>query len=155
MAISGSRTSSQGISFGDCKVEVNLASAGWADISSWGAEVSTGGGEIPYSELKLFAGPAEVFVGSKGTVDVNVSILYTEGSTTPYRNLRDAYEANNDISCEVRFTPQGDGSGGRRYTTVGGKLLNVPLPNGNSDADEPNVVTFVVQAGSVTSDDES
>ena len=155
MAISGARTVGDGISIGDCEVEVNLSGAGYASIHSWATRVTVSGGEIPYSDVRPFDKGAEVYVGAKGSYTVEVEILYTEGSTDPYQNLWDAYEASNDVSCDLRWAPKGSGQGGFSFTTSGGKLTSVSLPQGSGDAEEPNLCVFTIQCGSIARGTES
>lgn len=155
MAISGTRVVGSGQSVGDMLLEINLAGAGWVAIDSWATRIEVTGGDIPFNEVRPFTGGAEVFVGSKSSYNIEVEVLYTEGSTDPFVNIWDAYEASNDVDLEVRWSPKGAGAGGYRFTTSGGKLLNIELPDGAGDADEPNVLVFTVQAGSITRDTEA
>jgi hypothetical protein len=155
MPIAGTRVVGSGVSGGDSKVEIDLEDGGFVAIDSWATRVNVSGGDIPFNEALPFTGGAEVFVGAKSSYNVEVEILYTEGSTDPYANLIDAYIAGNDIDLDVRWTPKGDGTGGFRYTTSGGKLISINFPQVAGDADAPNVITFTVQAGSIARDTES
>lgn len=154
MAISGAYAAGDAISFKDCLVEVDLSPSApsWADIDSWATEVAVSGEDVPTTEVYPFEGSAIVFAGSKSPVELSVTIVYTEGSTDPFMNLRDLFEANDGPPVDVRFTPAGSASGNFRYTTSGGKLTACPPPVGSGDASSATVVTFVVRADSLGRD---
>lgn len=154
MPISGAYAAGDAISFKDCLVEVDLtpAAPSWADIDSWATEVAVTGEDVPTTETYPFEGSAIVFAGVKSPVELAVTIVYTEGSTDPFMNIRDYFEANNGPPCNVRFTPAGSASGNFRYTTSGGKLIACPPPVGSGDARSATVVTFVVRADSLGRD---
>jgi hypothetical protein len=153
MAITGTYSAGDAISFGDCVVEVDLVDdATWARIDSWATEISVTGEDIPRTETYPFTGSAIVFVGVKSPVEVSCTMVYTEGSTDPYQNLRDRFEGGNDLPCEIRWVPRGSASGYHRYTTSGGKLTACPPPQGAGDASSANVATFVITADSLGRD---
>lgn len=153
MAISGTYAAGDAISFKDCLVEVDITDAGsWADIDSWATEVTVSGEDVPTTQTYPFEGSAIVFAGSKSPVTVSVTIVYTEGSTDPFFNIRTRFEAVDGAPFEVRFAPGGSVTGGLRFTTAGGKLTAAPPPVGAGDASSATVSTFVVQADSLSMD---
>ena len=153
MAISGTYAAGDAISFKDCLVEVDLTDSGsWANIASWATEVQVSGEDVPTTETYPFSGSAIVFAGSKSPVELRVTIVYTEGSTDPFDNIRDRFEANDGPAMEVRFAPAGSATGNKRFTTAGGKLTACPPPQGSGDASSATVCTFVIRADSLSSD---
>jgi hypothetical protein len=153
MAISGTYAAGDAISFKDCLVEVDITDVGtWADIDSWATEVAVSGEDVPTTEVYPFEGASIVFAGVKSPVEVQVTAVYTEGSTDPFQNIRDRFEAVDGPAFEVRFTPAGSASGNFRFTTAGGKLTACPPPQGSGDASSATVFTFVVRADSLTRD---
>lgn len=154
MAISGTYTAGDAISFKDCLVEVDILDDGtWADIDSWATEVAVSGEDVPTTETYPFEGSAIVFAGSKSPVEVSVTCVYTEGSTDPFENIRDRFEAADGPAFEVRFAPGGSSTGGFRFSTAGGKLTACPPPVGAGDASSATVFTFVVRADSLSRDE--
>ena len=151
MAISGTYSANDAISFKDCYVEVDLtpASSSYAVIDSWATEVSVSGEDVPTTEVYPFAGTAIVFSGNKSPVEVQVTCVYTEGSVDPFKQIRDAFEAGDGPDFDVRFTPAGSGGGNFKFTTAGGKLTACPPPQGAGDAASAQVFTFVVRADSL------
>jgi hypothetical protein len=153
MPISSTYAAGDAISFADCLVEVDITDVGtWADIDSWATEVTVSGEDVPTTETYPFEGSAIVFVGTKSPVEVSVTAVYTEGSTDPFQNIRDRFEAGNGPAFEVRFSPGGSVTGGFRFTTAGGKLIACPPPVGTGDAASATTFTFVVRADSLARD---
>lgn len=154
MAISGTYAANDAVSFKDCLVEVDLtpSSSSYADIDSWATEVTVSGEDVPTTEVYPFEGSAIVFAGNKSPVEVQVTAVYTEGSTDPFQNIRDAFEASDGPDFDVRFTPAGSASGNFRFTTSGGKLTACPPPQGAGDAASAQIFTFVVRADSLARD---
>lgn len=153
MAISGTYQAGDAVSFKDCLVEVDLlGNATWADIDSWATEVSISGEDINTTETYPFEGTAIVFAGTKNSVEVQVTIVYTEGSDDPFYQIRTRFEAADAPDFDVRFAPAGSITGGRRFTTSGGKLVACPPPVGAGDASSATVVIFTVRADSLSMD---
>lgn len=151
MAISGTYTSGDAISFKDCLVEVDITDAGtWADIDSWATEVTVSGEDVPTTQTYPFEGSAIVFAGNRSPVTVNVTCVYTQGTDDPFYNIRARFEAVAGAPFEVRWTPAGSGAGNRRFVTAGGKLTACPPPVGAGDASSATVFTFTVVADSLS-----
>ena len=153
MPISGTYTANDAISFKDCLVEVDpLANTTWVDIDSWATEVSVSGEDVPTSAAYPFEGNPIIFAGNKTPVEVQVTAVYTEGSTDPFQIIRDRFEAADGPDFDVRFVPAGSASGNFRFTTSGGKLTACPPPQGAGDASSATVFTFVISADSLGRD---
>ncbi len=153
MAISGTFADGDSISFADAMVEVDLTAIDtWAAVDSWATEVTVSGEDIPTTETYPFAGSAVVYVGTKSPVEVVVTAIYTEGSTDPFQNIRDRFEASNGPVMDVRFVPAGSASGNFRFTTSGGKLTACPPATGAGDAASATVFSFTIRANSLGRD---
>jgi hypothetical protein len=153
MAISGTYAANDAIEFKDAMVEVDLiADATWVAIDSWATDVAVSGEEVPSTETYPFAGSAIVFTGTKSPVEVDITCVYTEGSTDPFQNIRDRFEASSGPVLDVRFVPGGSASGNFRFTTSGGKLMACPPPVGSGDANSATLFTFKVRADSLARD---
>ena len=153
MAITGTYTADDAISFKDAMVEVDLTSGGtFVPIDSWATEVSVSGEDVPTTQVYPFAGSSIVFAGSKTPVVVTITAVYTEGSDDPFKNIRDRFEASSGPVMNVRFVPAGSASTNYRYTTSGGKLTACPPPQGAGDASSAQTFAFVVTADSLGRD---
>jgi hypothetical protein len=153
MAISGTYTAGDAVSFGDCLVEVELtgADSAWADIDSWATEVSVNPGTVPIQDTYPFEGGAITFTGSRGSDEVTVTVVYTEGSTDPFQNIFDRFAASSGPDFGVRWVPASSASGNFRFEITTGKLIGCTLPQGGGDAATATVFTFTVQ-GTVVRD---
>jgi hypothetical protein len=148
--IDGAYTSGDAVSFKDCFVEVDVNDeADWSDIDSWATEIQVSGEDVPFTQTYPFEGGPIVFVGNKSPVTVNCTIVYTEGTDDPFHNIRARFESSPGAAFEIRFAPAGSGSGNKRFTTTGGKLVACPLPTGAGDAASATVCTFTVVADSI------
>ncbi len=153
MAISGTYAANDAVSFKDCMVEVDLVADGtWAAIDSWSTEVTVSGEDVPTTEVYPFAGSPIVFAGNKSPVEVQTTAVYTEGSTDPFMNIRDRFEAGDGPIIDVRFVPAGSATTNYRFSTSGGKLTACPPPQGAGDASSAQTFTFVVRADSLDRD---
>ena len=153
MAISGTFAAGDAVSFADAMVEVDLTAGGtFVPVDSSATQVDVSGEDVPTTETYPFSGSAVVFVGTKSPVELTITALYTEGSTDPFVNIRDRFEAGNGPVMEVRFVPAGSASGNYRFTTSGGKLTACPPATGAGDASSATVFTFTVRANSLGRD---
>jgi len=153
MAISSTYQAGDAISFGDCVVEVELtgADSAWARVDSWATEVSVNPGTVPFQDTYPFTGNAITFAGSRGSDEVTVTVVYTEGSTDPFSNIFDRFAASSGPTFGVRWVPAGSASGNYRYEITAGKLVGCTLPQGGGDSATATVFTFTTR-GAVARD---
>lgn len=151
MPISGSYTANDAISFADCYVQVDLtpASPAWADIDSWSTDIAFSGEQIPTNSAYPFKGSAIVFTGVKGPAQIVCTVVYTEGTADPFYNIRTLFESGDNNPMDIRWQPDGSGTGKLLFTSSGGKLVACPPPTGSGDASSANVVQFTIEADSV------
>jgi len=151
MAISATYQAGDAVSFGDCLVEVELtgADSAWADIDSWATEVAVTPGTVPFNDVYPFEGNAITFAGSRGSDEVTVTVVYTEGSTDPFQNIFDRFASASGPDFGVRFVPAGSASGNFRFEVTTGKLIGCTLPQGGGDAASATTFTFTVQGAVV------
>jgi hypothetical protein len=151
MPISGSYSAGDAITMADCYVEADLtpSSSSYAVVQSWTTDVAVSGEGIPTTSTKPFGNPPIVFTGTKDPAQVVLTIVYTEGSTDPYRNFRTLFESGNNNPCDVRWMPSGSGTGNLIFTTSGGKLTACPPPTGSGSADSANVVQITIDCDSI------
>lgn len=159
MAISGSYAAGDEVIIRDAKIEVDLtpiSSSSYAEVTTWGTEVSIDGGDIPTQQVFVFQsdGPV-IFDGNRNAWRVTVTCLYTEGSTDPFQNIWDKHEdpdtnyASDLRAMNVRVSPAGGDSGEFQFTTAGGKLVQCTPPAGDAAATTPQLFTFTVEAQSL------
>ena len=74
---------------------------------------------------------------------IAVECLYTEGSTDPFENIYDVWEAGPGADFSVRVTLAGSG-GGQVLTATTGKLVACTPPPAQGDGTSPAVFSFTV-----------
>jgi hypothetical protein len=149
-AISGAYADGDAINFANCEVEVDLtpASSSYANIDSWATEVACDPRVVNTTEINTFTHPsAIVFTGKPQPMNVTITILFTEGSTDPFVNL---FNTTQGAAMDARWGPAGAGSGGRAFTTTGGKFTSLGMPQGTATDASATVVPFIVRAGGVS-----
>lgn len=159
MAISGSYAEGDEVIYKDCDLQVDLtpvSASSFADISTWGTEVSVSGGDLPTTQFYAFqSGGPIIFEGNRNPFRITVTVLYTEGAGDPFPNIWDKHEdpAGNyasDLSAmNVQWSPGGADTGDNVFTTSGGKLVDCPPPQGNAEGTDPTQFTFVIEAGTI------
>lgn len=150
MAISGTYSDGDAIQMNNCEVEVDLtpASSSFANVDSWATEITATDEQVNTSEAYTFThtGPI-VFAGNPQPVTVTTTCVYTEGTTDPYHNIKNASLGG---LMDVRWGPAGVGSGGKAFTTSGGLLVRRSLPQGNAEGTNPVVFSWDVRCSSVS-----
>lgn len=150
MAISGTYADGDAIQINDCEVEVDLtpASSSYANIDSWASEIVVGDEQVATTETYTFThtGPI-IFAGNAQPIPVDVTYVYTEGTTDPYYNIKQQTLGSN---MDVRWGPAGAGSGGNAFTTSGGVFIRRSLPQGAADGSTAVTVSFGLVCSSVS-----
>lgn len=149
MSISGVYADGDAINMADCEVEVDLtpATSAFANIDSWTSAIAATPETVNTTETYTFThtGPI-IFAGNPGPIDVTCTVVFTEGATDPYSNIK---AQSLSALTDVRWGPAGAGSGGISFTTGGGRLVSRTLPQGAADGSTATTFDFTVRAGSV------
>jgi len=142
-----------GTTFVNAQVQISTDDgATWTDISGWGSFLSVDGGERPVAEQHTFEGDTPIqFVGKRGSVTVNVRVVYTDVADDPYDMIMDEYESSGGGSLDIRWDPDGLTVGEEYFETNDGRVLKPAYPTGEAQA-EPAVVLceFSIAASSVS-----
>lgn len=78
------------------------------------------------------------------------SVVYTEGASTPWKLLYDAFRAGSEV--QVRWAPKGGASGDYQFSsaTAGNVLKNVSLPVGEASSADPILSEFSLETPDIT-----
>lgn len=147
--ISGTRAAGDEVSFNDCEVELDLtpASSSYANIDSWSTNLTCDPRAVASSEIYTFTGDPIVYTGNQTPMNVTIEIVYTEGSTDPFVNL---FNLTQGVALDARWGPAGAGSGGRAFTTTGGKFLSLGMPQGDAESGAPTVLPVIIRASNIS-----
>lgn len=119
----------------------------WNAVQSFIGDLSYDGGEVPTSPYKTVTNVV-VHVGEKDEVTITGEGLYTEATTGAFYNLRTFFEATPGGAREIRWSDSGT-IGDLRFTTSGGKLVNVGLPTPTPNNPGTKTFPFKIVASSI------
>lgn len=151
MAITGTYADGDEKTFEDAVIEIDEspASSSWAASESWIGDLQVSGGNVPTSDYKTVTNRI-VTPGEQDAYEITIEGIYTEETDGLWYNLWTAFKAAPGVRKDVRWSDSGT-AGDLRFSSSGGKLINVtpPLVSPNN----PGVRTFqaVVRAGNITS----
>lgn len=140
------------MSFADAEVEIKIDSGSWTDIGGEFAKIEADGGERKSGEAFTQVGDTPVLTsGKREKYTVKGSIVYTEGSATPWKLLWDALNAGSLV--QIRWAPKGGGTGDYQFSsaTLGNVLKNVTPPVGEAGSADPVMSEFTIETPSITS----
>lgn len=137
------------ISFRAGRVEISINGTVWTDISGFSASITVDGGERETEDTQTFDGDTPILTaGKRGSLEVKVKIVYTEGVSDPQEVVRTAYEAASALY--VRWYPKGSTSGNFLYTTDPGIVKNHPYPGGEAESAAAVATGFTLATAKVT-----
>lgn len=104
-------------------VEYSTNGSSWNDCSGFANVVKWDGGERETGNTSTFDGDTKVHTrGKRNEMKVNLSALYTEGSTDVARVAHSAWKNGTDFY--LRWAPLGSTAGNIRYTTTAATVKN-------------------------------
>lgn len=139
------------MSFANAKVEVKIAAGAWTDIGGEHVKIEVDGGERKSGEAFTQTGDTPVLTkGKREKYAVKGSVLYTEGVSTPWKVLYDAFRAGSEV--QVRWAPKGGTTGDYQFSsaTTGNILKNVSLPSGEASSADPVMSEFSLETPDIT-----
>lgn len=151
MAISGTFSAGDEVTFNDVSIDIDQtpSSSDFKAVESWATNITVSGGDTPTTDFKTYTTPM-VFTGEINPYEVQVEFVYTEGANDPFIEIFDDYAASPGLAYDVRWSPSGGASGDVQYTTTGGKLVNVTLPQMSANDSGAVVTTITIRCSSIT-----
>jgi len=154
MAISGTFSAGDQVSGEafDCAVDQTPSSSSFVQIESWATDIQVAGGDTPVSNFNTFDVPI-VYTGEQNPYTVTVTCVYSEAAATDvFPEIYDDYVAAPGLAYDFRWTPKGNTTGNFRFTTSGGKLVNVMHPSWTATGATPSTFQFVIACSAITRD---
>ena len=138
-----------GVSAKDMYVGVSTDGTTFTDVSGWANAVEVSDGERKTGGYFTFDGDTEGLTrGKRSKLKIKVNIIYTEGGADPYATAKAAYENNTPLY--VRWSPKGNTTGNKRYTTSAGAVTDPPYGGGEAEEADPIMLEVNVEASSLT-----
>ena len=142
--------STGGLSFVDAEIRISTDGNSYSDISGFANPLTVSGGERNFGEFFTADGDTPVLkAGKRGSLNVAVVILYTEGTGDPTELLRGYYEAAGGTGVYIDWSPKGGDATEFRYETSVGVLLTPTYPSGDPESGDPVELEFSIQVASI------
>lgn len=138
-----------GISAKSNYVAVSTDGASWTDISGFASVVEPDGGDRKAGEYYTFDGDtAGLTRGKRESVNLKISVIYTEGGSDAWKKLNDAYEGN--TALYVKWAPQGNSTGNKLFTSGAGIVTSMIYPKAEAESADAIMCEATVKVASVT-----
>lgn len=143
--------STGGMSFVDAEIRISADGNSYTDISGFANTLTVTGGARNFGEFFTADGDIPVLrAGKRGSLNVAVVLLYTEGTGDPTEVLRGYYETAGGADTYIDWSPAGGDSTEFRYETSAGILITPLYPSGDPEPGDPVQVEFSIQVASIT-----
>lgn len=130
-------------------VEISTDGSTWTDVSGAANKVDPGTTGRDFGETNTFDGDSPIVTsGKKKSVELSVSIVYTEGGSDAFEIFRSAYENQTDIY--LRYSPKGSTTGYNLYTSSVGKVFDFMYPAIDAGSAAAIMVDLKFRASSIT-----
>jgi hypothetical protein len=140
-----------GFSTVDAQVEISTDGAVWTDISGFANSVKPGAKTRQTGVRWTHEGENAILTaGKQGTIDVDVSIIYTEGTADPFAVLDTQFETPGGGPVYVRWAPKGDGAGHNQFATDAGVLKKLDNPATDTEDAKPAAISFTIECTKIT-----
>lgn len=148
MAISGTMTSADPVKFNRAKVGIDVGDAGtYVASETWITDIAVSGGEAPSQTDYTLGSIGFTSTGNPAEYTITMDIVYTEGDTDPFHNLYTEHTGEaNERAVDIQWSKEGSTTGDPQYTTAGGRLVNVTLPNFSSGGNGKVMVQATIKA---------
>ncbi len=135
----------------NAKIEISGNGTTWTDISGWASKIEPDEGQRSAGEVWTYNGDKAIIrSGKKQSMSIKVSIVYSEGSTDPFKTVLGYFDATGGSNAYVRWSPKGGATGNYQYTSDSGVVTNCVYPSGEPQDGNPVVVGFTLRTPGVT-----
>lgn len=144
-------TQASGYTFVNAEIEFSTDGSTWQDYSGFANSVEVSGGDRNSGEVFTAEGDTPIIGAGKRTpIEVKVKVVYTEGTSDPFEDLRAQYETAGGGDVYLRFTPRGATVGNFTFTTGKGILTGFSYPAGPVEPGDPITLEFTLKVPSIT-----
>lgn len=140
-----------GFSATDAKIEYSLAGVTYVDISGFANSVKPGSLTRNSGARWTHDGDTAILTAGKlGTLDIEVSIVYTEGTGDAMAVLLTQMQTAGGGAVYLRWSPKGGTVGEWMFTSSVGVLKKLDLPGTDTEDAKPCAVSFTVEVATIT-----
>lgn len=128
-----------GMSFSEAVVEYSTDGSSWTPISDETVAISHDGGDRQNDDTYVFAEDSPLTTyGKREPIETTVRAVYSEGAADIFEVVRAAYEGKTPFW--IRYSPAGGSVGDFRFTSLEGRVIRCPWPDG--EAGEASAILF-------------
>jgi hypothetical protein len=140
-----------GFSATDAKIEYSLAGSTWVDISGFANSLKPGPLTRASGARWTHDGDTAILTAGKlGTLDIDVSMIYTEGTGDAMAVALTQMQTVGGGPLYLRWSPKGGSTGESQFTTSAGVLKKLDLPATDTEDPKPCAVSFTVEVATIT-----
>lgn len=137
-------------SFVDAEIEFGSAVDTYTDISGFANELIVDGGDRASGEIYTADGDEALLgFGKRAPLEINVKIVYTEGTGDAYELVRAAYEADGGTPAWIRWSPRGGDATEAQFTSTEGRVIKCSYPGGPVEPGDPQTIEFTVKVAAI------
>lgn len=137
-------------SFVDAEIEFGSAVDTYTDISGWANELNVSGGDRASGEVYTADGDEALLgFGKRAPLEIDIKIVYTEGTGDAYELIRAAYEAAGGTAAWIRWSPKGGDATEFQYTSTEGRVTKCSYPGGPVEPGDPLTIEFTVKVAAI------
>jgi len=138
-----------GFSASDAHVGMSAAGVTFVDISGSAASVAPGEQTRKSGEVYTHSGDTAIITGGKREpLEVEIKIVYTEGTGDPFEVIRAAFEAKTPYY--FRWSPKGYVTGAFTFTSDAAVITGLTYPDTDAGTGDPCMCAFKFKTAKVT-----
>jgi len=135
----------------DAYVEISTNGTSWTNISGATNALEPDPVKRKFGEAYVFgAADPGVTVGKNESVEIKMSVLFTQGASDAFATVKAAFDNKTDVY--FRWTPFGNVAGNARFTTGAGKVLEFMYPKINAESADAIMCELKIRAAGITQD---
>ncbi len=120
-------------------------STNWSSLGAYAGNIKVSGGDLKTGEFYSFEDAyPEIVAGQFEVTNVQVRLLYTEGTTEPYAKLRAHHDDRSDVYLRWSYGP-----GTTHYWRTKGPVVSCPLPDSDAASADPLAVEVIQRTAQI------
>lgn len=128
-------------------IQTGASTNSFTNISGFSNNVTVSGGDRDSGEEYTHDGGAIILTGARKPAEVTVRAVFTDPIADPYSLLWNCYTGGSLVN--LAWAPSGSSAGKLLFTTVGGKLLKMPMVAAPATDAKPSMFEFSVSANQI------
>lgn len=128
-------------------IQTGASTNSFTNISGFSNNVTVSGGDRDSGEEYTHDGGAIIMTGARKPAEITVRTVFTNPIADPFSALWHCYTGGSLVN--LHWAPSGSAPGNLLFTTVGGKLLKMPMVAAPATDAKPAMFEFSISANTV------